>query len=422
MRYKNICILGLGYIGLPTAAVLASRKINVSGVDINESTVKIINEGSIHISEPGLEELVSNVVEEGYLSAFIKPQQADAYIIAVPTPFKDAKEEGSIPEPDLSLVESATRSIAPVLKKGDLIILESTSPIGTTEQLSKWLSEERKDLKFPNKLSDEADIMIAYCPERVLPGSILKEIVANNRIIGGLNKQSSNCAKLLYEQFVAGICEITDSRTAEMIKLTENSFRDVNIAFANELSILCDSNGVNVWDLIKLANLHPRVNILNPGPGVGGHCIAVDPWFIISQAPELSQLMYTARQINDNKMAWVINKALDMIDYLALKEAKKVKEITIACYGLTFKADIDDLRESPALKISQKLSSLHEGRVLLVEPNIKFNPIKEGDSSLVSHPEAIKKADIHLLLVDHKEFKSISPSRGEIIDTRGLWS
>jgi len=294
--FKCVSMVGLGYIGLPTAAMLASRKIKVIGVDINQHAVDTINRGEIHIVEPELDIIVQAAVTQGYLRATTKPEPADAFLIAVPTPFKGDHE------PDLSYVEAAAKSIAPVLKKGDLVILESTSPVGTTEQMADWLAQARNDLSFPHQVGEVADVNIAYCPERVLPGKVVHELVSNDRVIGGMTQRCSQRATELYKTFVEAECIPTNARTAEMCKLTENSFRDVNIAFANELSIICDKLDINVWELIKLANHHPRVNILQPGPGVGGHCIAVDPWFIVSKTPQEARLIHTARQVNDGKI------------------------------------------------------------------------------------------------------------------------
>lgn len=301
MQFKTISVVGLGYIGLPTAAVFASRKLEVIGVDVNQHAVDTINRGEIHIVEPDLDMVVHAAVTEGYLRASTKPESADAFLIAVPTPFK-----GDNHEPDLSYIESASKAIAPVLKQGDLVILESTSPVGATEQMAAWLAEARPDLSFPQTHGEASDIRIAHCPERVLPGHVLRELIQNDRVVGGMTARCSAAACALYKIFVEGECVVTNARTAEMAKLTENSFRDVNIAFANELSIICDKIGISVWELIRLANRHPRVNILQPGPGVGGHCIAVDPWFIVSRMPEQARLIRTAREVNDSKPEWVL--------------------------------------------------------------------------------------------------------------------
>ena len=416
MTFKSVTVVGLGYIGLPTAAILASKGLQVFGSDINSSIVNKINEGKIHINEPYLEDLVDKVVKSGYLKASKKIHKSDAFIIAVPTPFCDSNSE--IPKPDISFIKSAIKSIAKVLKKGDLIILESTSPVGTTEKIKKWLSGLRNDLIFPNHEDDLADIAIAYCPERVLPGKIIKEIVENDRIVGGISKNCAKKASELYKHFVSGECLETNCKTAEMVKLTENASRDVQIAFANELSILCDELDINVWDLIRLSNKHPRVNILNPGPGVGGHCIAVDPWFIVSDSPKNAKLIHAARKINDHKPEWVVSKIKKI-----LKNFKKDSVVNdspvIACLGLAFKADIDDLRESPAFEISKKIKELNIGKTLFVEPNID----SIHGYSLTSLDEAINLADILVLLVDHKEFKSLNKKQYKnkiVLDTKGL--
>lgn len=420
MSFKTVSVLGLGYIGLPTAAMFASRKIKVIGVDVNEQAVDIINQGKIHIVEPELDILVHAAVTEGYLKATTTPEPADAFLIAVPTPFKGCAE-GDVPEPDLSYIKSASKAIAPVLKKGDLVILESTSPVGATEQMAEWLAEERADLSFPQNEGEKSDIRIAHCPERVLPGHVVRELVENDRVIGGLTDKCSEAAISLYKAFVSAECIKTNARTAEMAKLTENSFRDVNIAFANELSVICDELDINVWELIQLANRHPRVNILQPGPGVGGHCIAVDPWFIVSKTPEQAQLIHAARQVNDSKPEWVVNKVkLAIADFLMANPDKTAKGVTIACYGIAFKPDIDDLRESPALDITKVITSFHSGRVVVVEPNVEGD---DGlvDIQLVSFEEAKGRADIHVLLVDHKEFKVNLVDTEYLIDTKGIW-
>lgn len=418
-RNFTTAVIGLGYIGLPTAALIASKNRTVIGVDINSTTVDTINAGKILIIEPGLEELVSRVVSEGNFSASTSMKPADVYIIAVPTPFK----ENHIP--DISYIQTVCASLAPVLKKGNVIILESTSPVGTSEKISTWLSSVREDLTFPHSHSDNSDIRIAYCPERVLPGKVLEELIKNDRVIGGISPQCSQAALEFYDIFVEGQCHTTDAATAELCKLTENSFRDVNIAFANELSLVCDKLKINVWELIQLANHHPRVNILRPGPGVGGHCIAVDPWFIISSAPDETPLIATARKVNDHKPTWVLTKVNESIATYLSEHANKVEsDITICCLGLTFKADIDDLRESPALEITTSLAESHRGRTLIVEPNIKRLPEKLINiAELKSLDDALKETDIIVILVEHREFKEkISQILriNRIIDTRGL--
>ncbi|MBW3470665.1 UDP-N-acetyl-D-mannosamine dehydrogenase [Proteus vulgaris] len=419
MSFETISVIGLGYIGLPTAAAFASRKKSVIGIDVNQHAVDTINKGQIHIVEPDLDKVVKQAVEEGHLKAYTTPQPADAYLIAVPTPFKGEHE------PDLAYVESAARSIAPVLKKGDLIILESTSPVGSTEQMAEWLAESRPDLTFPHQQGEDADIDIAYCPERVLPGQVMIELIRNDRVVGGMNRKSSERASELYKIFLEGECVITNARTAEMCKLTENSFRDVNIAFANELSLICADQGINVWELISLANRHPRVNILQPGPGVGGHCIAVDPWFIVSQNPKQSRLIHTARLVNDGKPVWVIDQVKAAVADCLTETGKRANEIKIACFGLSFKPNIDDLRESPAMNITKQVADWHSGTTLAVEPNIHELPTKlKGITELVSTEQALKDADIVLMLVDHQQFKAIPGSKVTqrwIVDTKGVW-
>jgi UDP-N-acetyl-D-mannosaminuronic acid dehydrogenase len=322
----------------------------------------------------------------------------------------------------LSYIKSAAEAIATVLKKGDLVILESTSPVGATEQMAEWLAEARGDLSFPQQAWEAADVNVAHCPERVLPGHVVRELVENDRVIGGMTAKCSERAIELYKTFVEGDCVTTNARTAEMAKLTENSCRDVQIAFANELSIICDKLDIDVWELISLANRHPRINILQPGPGVGGHCIAVDPWFIVSKTPEQAQLIHTARKVNDAKPEWVINKVkIAIADFLQANPTKTAKDITIACYGLAFKPDIDDLRESPAMFITEKIAEMHSGLVVAIEPNIHHLPLILRGVELVSLEIASTRADIQLMLVDHKEFKEIEINTGILIDTKGIW-
>lgn len=421
MPFTTISVIGLGYIGLPTAAVFASRKKQVIGVDVNQNAVDIINRGQIHIVEPDLDMVVHAAVTEGYLRATTQPEPADAFLIAVPTPFKGDHE------PDLGYIESASKSIAPVLKKGDLVILESTSPVGATEQMAAWLAEARPDLSFPQTHGEDSDIRIAHCPERVLPGHVLRELVQNDRVIGGMTPKCSQLAISLYKIFVQGECIVTNARTAEMCKLTENSSRDVGIAFANELSMICDKLDINVWELISLANRHPRVNILQPGPGVGGHCIAVDPWFIVSKTPEQARLIRTAREVNDSKPQWVIDKVkIAVADFLQANPDKTAREVTIACFGLAFKPDIDDLRESPAVAIAKEIARTHTGLTVVVEPNIEVFPLNfQSKLELMCSERAIHEANIIVLLVDHKEFKAIALeelSSKMIIDSRGIWT
>ena len=422
MQFKTVSVIGLGYIGLPTAAVLASRKINVIGVDVNQNAVETINRGEIHIVEPDLDMVVKAAVQQGYLRATVNPEPADAFLVAVPTPFT-----GDDHQPDLAYIASAARAIAPVLRKGNLVILESTSPVGATEKMASWLASQRPDLKFPQNDGETSDIMIAHCPERVLPGQVLRELVLNDRLIGGMTPRCSEAAASLYKNFVEGECVITNARTAEMAKLTENSFRDVNIAFANELSIICDGLGINVWELIELANRHPRVNILQPGPGVGGHCIAVDPWFIVSKSPDVARLIRVAREVNDSKPDWVFDKVMSAVDQcLLMNPGKRRQDVTIGCFGLAFKPDIDDLRESPALAITQRIALGHSGTVLVVEPNISSLPDGlRGNVELVNYDVANKNSMIKVMLVDHRQFKITGNAKHYpdqiIIDTRGVW-
>lgn len=413
MPFETISVIGLGYIGLPTAAMFASRKKRVIGIEVNQDTVDTINRGEIHIVEPDLDMLVHAAVTQGYLRAATTPEPADAFLIAVPTPFKENHE------PDLSYIHAAVKSIAPVLAKGNLVILESTSPVGATEQLARWLKDERPDLKIPGEEDDQADIFIAHCPERVLPGRIVRELVENDRLVGGINPISSEKAADLYKTFVLGECILTNARTAEMAKLTENASRDVSIAFANELSLICAELDINVWNLIALANRHPRVNILQPGPGVGGHCIAVDPWFIVSKTPELTPLMQTARKVNDGKPQWVIQQVKHKVkSFLADHPDKQASDITVACFGLAFKPDVDDLRQSPALEITRELSADNDFKVIAVEPNVDS---VDADFDLVNLDNALTQADVLVLLVDHKAFKQFKPTCAYVIDTKGIW-
>ncbi|MEW7313088.1 UDP-N-acetyl-D-mannosamine dehydrogenase [Buttiauxella gaviniae] len=419
MSFATISVIGLGYIGLPTAAAFASKQRNVIGIDINQHAVDTINRGAIHIVEPDLDKVVKTAVEGGFLRASTQPAEADAFLIAVPTPFKGDHE------PDMVYVKAAAESIAPVLKKGALVILESTSPVGSTEQMANWLADLRPDLTFPQQAGEAADINVAYCPERVLPGQVMVELIKNDRVIGGMTPVCSARASELYKIFLEGECVVTNSRTAEMCKLTENSFRDVNIAFANELSLICAAQEINVWELIRLANRHPRVNILQPGPGVGGHCIAVDPWFIVAQNPEQAQLIRTAREVNDGKPHWVINQVKAAVADCLSETGKRASEITIACFGLAFKPNIDDLRESPAMEIVEMLSSWHSGKTLAVEPNIHQLPKKlVGHCELATIDEALQQADVLVMLVDHQSFKAIPGAQIQqrwVVDTKGVW-
>ena len=383
-KIKKVCVIGLGYIGLPTAALLANRAYQIHGVDLDQRAVDIINRGEIHIVEPELDTFVKSAVNSGKLKADIKPSEADVFIIAVPTPF----HEDFVPNVDY--VCAATLSIVSYIRPGNIVILESTSPVGTTDMVAKLLGDNGIDL---------SEIHIAHCPERVLPGKIMKELVENDRIVGGTTKAATKITADFYRDFVQGEVLETDAKTAEMAKLTENSYRDTNIAFANELSILCDKFDINVWELIRLANRHPRVNILQPGAGVGGHCIAVDPWFIVHKGGKDAKLIRTAREVNNYKTEWVIEK----IKNAALEfEKEKNRKAKVACMGLAFKPDIDDLRESPALYITKRL--VNEGLdVIAAEPNIK----SYDGLNLVNYQDAVKEADIVIFLVAHKEFKGL---------------
>lgn len=412
-----ICVIGLGYIGLPTAGTFSAKGIDVLGVDVKQIVVDNLKKGILHIYEPDLRELIVDSINSGKLKFSTIPETAEVYILAVPTPFKGNHEA------DLSYVRAASESIAPYLKAGALVILESTSPVGTTEKIADWICTIRKDLYYTdrngvkNNQDAMGEVFFAHCPERVLPGKILYEIVNNDRIVGGVNDKSSEMAKQVYANICKGEIVLTDSRTAEMSKLTENSFRDVNIAFANELSMICDKLDINVWELIRLANRHPRVNILNPGPGVGGHCIAVDPWFIVDSVPEQSKLIRQAREINDYKPQYVLDKVNEAVN--------NVDNAVIAVLGLSFKADVDDLRESPALKIAEILAD--KGYCLkVVEPYIEKLPknLIMANVELSSLEDAIEASDIVLGLVDHKEFCGIDRKLLDdkfIIDTRGMW-
>nr|WP_317279121.1 UDP-N-acetyl-D-mannosamine dehydrogenase [Kordiimonas aquimaris] len=409
--FNSVCVVGLGYIGLPTAAVFAKTGTQVTGVDVNDAAVKTINSGKAHIVEVDLDGLLQGVVSNGNLKAQTTPAEADAFIIAVPTPFKDNHAA------DLSFVEAAIKSIAPYVKNGNLIVLESTVPPGATDKMVAWLEEARPDLKAAGGAGTA--YYAAHCPERVLPGRVLIELVQNDRIIGGITEECAEHAQDLYETFLKGECYLTNARTAEMAKLSENAFRDVNIAFANELSLISDKLDIDVWDLIRLANRHPRVNILQPGPGVGGHCIAVDPWFIVDAVPDTAKLIRTAREVNDSKPRTVVDKVK--------RAAARFKNPTVACLGLSFKADIDDLRSSPALDITTQLSSELDCDILAVEPNIDILPeeLSKTGLQLTTLMDAVERADILVLLVDHLEFKRLpSGKRAEkiIVDTRGIWT
>ena len=382
------CFMGLGYIGLPTAIIAAKHGVDIIGVDINPSVVEQTNAGHLHIIEPGMEEMLQDVVKSGKLKASTTPEISDAYFMVVPTPFKGNHE------PDVSYVEAATRAVLPLLKEGDLYVIESTSPVGTTEQMADIIFNERPELK--------GKINIAYCPERVLPGNVIYELIHNDRVIGGLDEASTKRAQEFYSQFVQGTLHPTNARTAEMCKLTENSSRDVQIAFANELSLICDKAGINVWDLINLANKHPRVNILQPGCGVGGHCIAVDPYFITADFPAESKLIADAREINNYKAFWCAEKVKNAMLEFELKHHHKP---IVAMMGLAFKPDIDDLRESPAKQIVSKvMQSCNNANILVIEPNVKSHNVFK----LTDYKEAYEKADIVVFLTAHKPFKELT--------------
>lgn len=417
---ENICVMGLGYIGLPTASLLATKGFKVHGVDVNSDIPAAINRGEVQIHEPDLDILVKAAVQSGNLYASLEPAPADVFIIAVPTPFRDNHV------PDISYVEAATKAIAPYLEAGNLVVIESTIPVGTTEKVGQILQELRPDLDIPERQvlnisgSDSKNsVYIAHCPERVLPGQILRELVDNDRVIGGLNARSSIAAQDFYKRFVKGEVLTTEVRTAELCKLTENSFRDVNIAFANELSIIAEKLDIDVWELIRLANRHPRVNILEPGPGVGGHCIAVDPWFIVDSVPNEARLIKTARDINDSKPHYVLDK-------IKHQTAKMIDPV-IACLGLAFKANIDDLRESPAMEIVQELAAAGLGKLLVVEPHLSKLPAefeKYSHIEFTDYETAVKNADLIVLLVNHDLFKNINRRLLDekiVIDTRGIW-
>jgi UDP-N-acetyl-D-mannosaminuronic acid dehydrogenase len=401
MNYSQICFLGLGYIGLPTAAITASKGFTVLGVDINQEVVETINIGEAHISEPGIDELVKKAVARGKLRAASTPEVSDVYLIVVPTPFKGNHE------PDISFVEAATRAIIPLLKDNDLCIIESTSPVGTTDKMATLIFTERPELKDK--------IHIAYCPERVLPGNVIYELVQNDRVIGGIDEKSTIKAQEFYSVFVKGALHATNARTAEMCKLTENASRDVQIAFANELSLICDKAGINVWELIELANKHPRVNILQPGCGVGGHCIAVDPYFLTSDFPMESQIIGKSREINNYKSFWCAEKIRNSMLGFELKNGRKP---LVAIMGLAFKPNIDDLRESPAKYIAQKVMQSEQNGLLIVEPNIKEHSVFK----LTDYREAYSKADIVAFLVAHNEFKTLEYRNDKVIlDFAGIF-
>lgn len=411
----TVAVIGLGYIGLPTAAILATNGLDVIGVDVSQKTVDAVNDGRVPFVEPDLGIHVAGAVSQGRLKATTETPAADAFIVAVPTPFLTDKSA------DLSYIEAAARGIAPVLQGGELVILESTSPPGATRHLGEYLVALRPDLSLDGA-DGKPTVLLAHCPERVLPGKVMIELVTNDRIVGGMTPQAAELAKELYAVFCQGEILLTDDVTAEMAKLVENSYRDVNIAFANELSIVSDKLGINVWELIRLANHHPRVNILQPGPGVGGHCIAVDPWFIVAAAPEESQLIRTAREVNDSKPGWVVDRLMR-----ALEDAPK--DAPIAVLGLAFKANIDDLRESPAIQIVMDIAGrLPSHRIRVAEPHISSLPASFGltpNVDLVDLESAVEHAQVVVVLVDHDQVRALDPAIFEgksVIDTRGLWS
>lgn len=411
MGISSVSVIGLGYIGLPTAAILAANGVSVTGVDVSPATVTAVNRGRVPFVEPDLAGYVAEAVSAGKLRAVPAPEPADAYIVAVPTPFMDDHK------PDLSYIRSAAEALAPTLRGGELVILESTSPPGTTQRMADWILAERPDLSLDGS-DGRPRIYVAHCPERVLPGKIMVELVTNDRIVGGITPEAAQRSRDLYQVFCQGEILLTDAATAEAAKLVENSFRDVNIAFANELSLVADRLGIDVWELIRLANHHPRVNILQPGPGVGGHCIAVDPWFLVDAAPEEARLIRTAREVNDAKPRWVLDKVLDAV--------AGVEAPVVAAYGLAFKPNIDDLRESPAAEIVRELATTSpDMTVLAVEPHIDELPAALADLPnvrLVDAEEALARADAHALLVDHTVFRALAErlTTKRLVDTRGM--
>lgn len=398
-KINKICVVGLGYIGLPTSALLANRGFQVHGVDINQHAVDTINQGKIHIVEPELDTFVKAAVESGKLKAFTVPAEADVFVLAVPTPFHN--DSGEIPRPNIDYVLAATKAVAPYVRAGNIVILESTSPVGTTDAIAHMLKKEGVDID---------KIYIAHCPERVLPGKIMKELIENDRVVGGVTPEATQKVAAFYRTFVQGEVLETDARTAEMAKLTENSCRDVQIAFANELSLICDKMGIDVWELIRLANRHPRINILQPGVGVGGHCIAVDPWFIVDSDPENARLIRRAREVNLRKTEWVIQQIKEAAAGLG-----KQKPV-VALMGLAFKPDIDDLRESPAVQVAKALKSEKSMELLFVEPNIESHPAFD----LTLADSACKKADLIVFLVKHKEFTTLKNLSVPVLDFCGV--
>ena len=413
MMIRRVCVIGLGYVGLPTAAILATRGVDVIGVDLSAERVATINSGTSPIDEPHLDALVSGAVASGHLCARAEPVPADAFVIAVPTPIREDHA------PDLSQLYAAAHSLAPVLRPGNLIVLESTSPVGTTEAICEQLAAARPDLSFPHPQDENSAIHVAYCPERVLPGRILDELVSNERVIGGITPACAEAAAKLYQVFVDGTCHLTTARTAELVKLAENAYRDLNIAFANEMAQVCEAMHIDPWDMIGLANHHPRVNILQPGPGAGGHCIPIDPWFIVHSQPTATPLIRTARQVNDAKPGRIASQAIAACTH--------IENPAIACLGLAYKADVDDLRESPAIAVVQQLQTSFSGQILVVEPYIPCLPAKlasQERTKLVELTAALDTAQVVVLLTDHREFCSVDPQRlsgKKVIDTRGAW-
>ena len=410
---RRVCVIGLGYVGLPTAASIAAQGVEVIGVDVDAERLSAIASEAAPTTEEDLNELVRTVVAAGTLSTAASPQPADAFIIAVPTP------HGPDHAPDVSFVQTVAESLAPLLRPGNLVVLESTSPVGTTEQLCDWLAACRGDLSFPHRAGEDSDVRVAYSPERAIPGNMLHELTKNDRVVGGITAACATAAAGLYQVFVRGRCHTTAARTAELVKLTENAYRDVNIAFANEISLVCDSLGIDPWELIGLANRHPRVDILQPGPGVGGHCIAVDPWFIVHSAPDRTPLMQAARQVNSGKPRWVAEQVL--------AACRGIEHPTIACLGLAYKADVGDLRESPAVAVIERLQETCPGRLLVVEPHVETLPpelSQKERTDLVSLETALASSQIILLLTDHQEFRDFDPNLlagRRMIDTRGIW-
>ena len=410
--FRRVCVVGLGYVGLPTAASIAAGGAEVFGVDVDAGRLEAVGSGAAATAEDDVNELVRTVMAAGTLRMAATPQPADAFIIAVPTP------HGAGHEPDLRFVRAAAESLAPLLQRGNLVILESTSPVGTTERLCGWLAGARADLSFPHAAGEASDVRVAYSPERAIPGNMLRELTNNDRVVGGITAACAAAAAGLYRVFVRGRCHATTARTAELVKLTENAYRDVNIAFANEISLVCDSLGVDPWELIGLANRHPRVDVLQPGPGVGGHCIAVDPWFIVHSAPERTPLIRAARQVNAGKPLWVAEQVL--------AACQGIEHPVIACLGLAYKADVGDLRESPAVSVIKRLQETCTGRLLVVEPHVEALPAGLagcGRTELVCLDQALA-ADVIVLLTDHEEFRRVDPgclAGTRVIDTKGVW-